>query len=135
DFVVSSNAVFATLASQDANLRETVAELPGALDETSTTLAKVDRLAKVLGPTLEDLRPGARALGPALKATQPFLIKTTPILKNQIRPFTRAALPTIKQARPALKDLAADTPNLTSSFKVINVLLNTLAYNPPGSSS
>jgi len=135
DFVVNSNAVFATLASQDANLRETVAELPGALDETSTTLAKVDRLAKVLGPTLEDLRPGARALGPALKATQPFLIKTTPILKNQIRPFTRAALPTVKEARPALEDLATVTPNLTRSFKVVNVLLNTLAYNPPGSSS
>jgi len=135
DFVVSSNAVFATLASQDANLRETVAELPGALDETSTTLAKVDRLAKVLGPTLEDLRPGARALGPALKATQPFLIKTTPILKNQIRPFTRAALPTVKQLRPALNDLAAATPDLTRSFKVVNILLNTLAYNPPGQSS
>ena len=61
--------------------------------------------------------------------------KTTPILKNQIRPFTRAALPTVKEPRPALEDLAAVTPNLTRSFKVVNVLLNTLAYNPPGSAS
>ncbi len=80
DFVENSNAVFATLASQDSNLREAVRELPGALDETPTTLAKVDRLAKVLGPTLEDLRPGARALGPALRETRPFLTTTTPIL-------------------------------------------------------
>jgi phospholipid/cholesterol/gamma-HCH transport system substrate-binding protein len=135
DFVQSSNAVFATLAGQDANLREAVRQLPGALDETSTTLAKVDRLAKVLGPTLQDLRPGARALSPALRDTRPFLTTTTPIIKNQIRPFTRAALPTVKELRPALRDLAAATPDLTRSFRVVNTLLNTLAYNPPGSSS
>jgi phospholipid/cholesterol/gamma-HCH transport system substrate-binding protein len=135
DFVESSNAVFATLAGQDANLREAVRQLPGALDETSTTLAKVDRLAKVLGPTLQDLRPGARALGPALRATRPFLTTTTPIIKNQIRPFTRAALPTVKELRPAMRDLASATPDLVRAFRVVNALLNTVAYNPPGSSS
>jgi phospholipid/cholesterol/gamma-HCH transport system substrate-binding protein len=132
DFVQSSNAVFSILAGQDANLRDTLRQLPGALDETQTTLAKVDRLAKVLGPTLQDLRPGARALGPSLRETRPFLTQTTPILRDQIRPFARAALPTVKELRPAMRDLAAATPDLTSSFKVINELLNTLAYNPPG---
>ena len=135
DFVENSNAVFATLASQDTNLRAALQELPGALDETSTTLVKVDRLARVLGPTLQHLRPGARALGPSLRATRPFLTTTTPIIKNQIRPFTRAALPTVQELRPALRDLAAATPDLTRSFKVVNALLNTLAYNPPGSAS
>jgi phospholipid/cholesterol/gamma-HCH transport system substrate-binding protein len=135
DFVENSNAVFATLASQDANLRASVRELPGALGATTTTLAKVDRLAKVLGPTLTDLDPGAQQLDNALQQLRPFLTTTTPILKNQIRPFTRAALPTVKQLRPALNDLAAATPDLTRSFKVVNVLLNTLAYNPPGQSS
>jgi phospholipid/cholesterol/gamma-HCH transport system substrate-binding protein len=132
DFVESSNAVFATLAEEDANLRASLQELPGALDATQTTLGKVDRLAKVLGPTLEDLRPGARALGPALRDTRPFLRITTPIIKNQLRPFARAALPTVKELRPAMRDLAAATPDLTRSFKVVNALLNTLAYNPPG---
>jgi phospholipid/cholesterol/gamma-HCH transport system substrate-binding protein len=132
DFVQSSNAVFSILAGQDANLRDTLRQLPGALDETQTTLAKVDRLATVLGPTLQDLRPGARALGPSLRETRPFLTQTTPILRNQIRPFARAALPTVNELRPAMRDLAAATPDLTSSFKVINALLNTLAYNPPG---
>jgi phospholipid/cholesterol/gamma-HCH transport system substrate-binding protein len=89
-------------------------------------------MARVLGPTLEDLRPAARALGPSLRETQPFLTRTTPVLRDQIRPFTRAAQPTVRQLRPALEDLAAATPNLTRSFKVINALLNTLAYNPPG---
>ena len=31
-------------------------------------------MASVLGPTLEDLRPAARALGPSLRETRPFLI-------------------------------------------------------------
>jgi phospholipid/cholesterol/gamma-HCH transport system substrate-binding protein len=132
-FVQNSNAVFAALADQDANLRETLRLLPDALDETQTTLAKVDRLANVLGPTLEDLRPAARALGPALRETRPFLTKTTPVIRDQLRPFTRAALPTVRDLRPAMRDLAAATPDLTRSFKVVNALLNTLAYNPPGS--
>ena len=47
-------------------------------------------------------------------------------------PFTRAALPTVRELRPALRDLAAATPDLTRSFQVVNALFNTLAYNPPG---
>jgi phospholipid/cholesterol/gamma-HCH transport system substrate-binding protein len=132
DFVESSNAVFATLARQDANLRATLRELPSALDETQTTLAKVDRLAGVLGPTLDDLRPAARALGPSLVQTRPFLTKTTPVIRDQLRPFTRAALPTVRELRPAMRDLSAATPDLTRTFRVVNALLNTLAYNPPG---
>jgi phospholipid/cholesterol/gamma-HCH transport system substrate-binding protein len=31
-----------------------------------------------------------------------------------------------------MRDLAATTPDLSTSFKVVNALLNTLAYNPPG---
>ncbi len=132
EFVDNSNAVFAALANQDANLRDTLRELPSTLDVTQRTLASVDTMASVLGPTLQDLRPGARALGPSLRATRPFLTTTTPILRDEIRPFTRAALPTARELRPALRDLAAATPDLTRSFRVINALLNTLAYNPPG---
>jgi len=132
EFVESSNAVFGVLARQDANLRATLQELPSALDETQTALAKVDRLASVLGPTLEDLRPAARALGPSLVETRPFLTETTPVIRDQLRPFTRAAIPTVRELRPAMRDLAAATPDLTRTFRVVNALLNTLAYNPPG---
>ena len=133
EFVESSNVVFATLADQEANLRATLAELPSALDATQSALDKTDRMASVLGPTLEDLRPAARALGPSLEQTRPFLIETTPILRDEIRPFTRAALPTARALQPALSDLSDATPNLTRTFRVVNALLNTLAYNPPGS--
>jgi phospholipid/cholesterol/gamma-HCH transport system substrate-binding protein len=132
NFVTSSNAVFASLASQDAALRETLRELPSTLDVANTTLAKTKTLADVLGPTLEDLRPAARALGPAQRQLRPFLRTSTPIIRDELRPFARAALPTVKELRPAMRDLAAATPNLTKTFKSLNYLLNEAAYNPPG---
>jgi phospholipid/cholesterol/gamma-HCH transport system substrate-binding protein len=130
--VDSSNRVFTAFANQDANLRTALQELPGALSTTNTTLAKVDDLGKVLGPTLGALRPGARALGPSLVQTRPFLNQTTPVIQNQLRPFARAALPVVKVLRPAARDLSAVTPKLTTSVKVLNYLLSELAYNPPG---
>jgi phospholipid/cholesterol/gamma-HCH transport system substrate-binding protein len=131
-FVTSSNAVFAALARQDASLRATLRELPSTLDATQSALGKTDAMAKELGPTLEALRPGARALGPALVQTRPFLRESTPVIRDELRPFARAALPTVSELRPALRDLSAATPKLTQSFQVLNALFNALAYNPPG---
>jgi phospholipid/cholesterol/gamma-HCH transport system substrate-binding protein len=131
-FVVSSNAVFASLASQDAALRQTLRELPSTLTTTQTGLGKAKGLADVLGPTLQALRPTARALGPTQRKLRPFLRTSTPIIRDELRPFARAALPTVKELRPAMRDLAAATPDLTKVFKSVNYLLNELAYNPPG---
>ena len=105
EFVENSNAVFASLASQDANLRATLQELPSTLSATRSALGKTELLADELGPTLQALRPGARALGPALEQTQPFLRTTTPMIRDEIRPFVRAARPLVRQARPAMRDL------------------------------
>jgi phospholipid/cholesterol/gamma-HCH transport system substrate-binding protein len=132
EFVENSNAVFASLASQDANLRATLEELPSTLTATKTALAKTDAAASELGPTLQALRPGARALGPALRQTRPFLRETTPIIRDEIRPFVRASRPLVSDLRPTLDDLSAIAPDLMRTFKVLNALLNTLAYNPPG---
>jgi len=131
-FVVNSNAVFGALAQEDAALRQTLRRLPSTLSVTKTTLGKTKTLADALGPTLQALRPGARALGASLVQTRPFLRQSTPVIRNQLRPFARAALPTVKELRPALTDLSAATPNVSTTFDVLNALLNTLAYNPPG---
>lgn len=132
ELVQSSDVVFRTLAEQDARLREALQQLPPTLRETETALAKADTLAGVLGPTLEGLRPAARALGPSLRETRPFLSKTEPVIRTQLRPFVKDAIPTVAKLRPTARDLAAATPDLTASFKVVNYLLNELAYNPPG---
>jgi phospholipid/cholesterol/gamma-HCH transport system substrate-binding protein len=132
EFVENSNAVFAAFAAQEANLRETLRELPSSLSATQSALGKAQAMAEELGPTLEALRPGARALGPTQRAIRPFLAQTTPIIRDELRPFARPARPTVRELRPAMRDLAAATPDLTRAFRVINALLNTAAYNPPG---
>lgn len=132
EFVENSNAVFATLSRQDANLRATLRELPSSLNETQRGLGKAKTLADALGPTLGALRPGARALGPALRQVRPFVKQTTPVLRDEIRPFVRASRPTVRELRPAARDLAAAAPDLERSFSVVNLLLDMLAYNPPG---
>jgi phospholipid/cholesterol/gamma-HCH transport system substrate-binding protein len=129
--VDSSEAVFRSFANQDAKLKETIRELPATLTSTNVNLAKVDKLATQLGPALERLRPAARALGPSLRQTRPFLRKTTPVIQNQLRPFSRDALPTIRLLRPAARDLAQITPDLTRTFTNVNYLLNLLAYDNP----
>ncbi|HVE69069.1 MAG TPA: MlaD family protein [Solirubrobacteraceae bacterium] len=131
-FVESSNDVFARLAAQDANIRATLRELPSTLQATQVGLTKANRLAGVLGPTLQALRPTARALGPTNVAVRPFFRETEPIVRTQLRPFARAALPVVRDLRPAAQNLSVLTPNLTTTFRVANYLLNELAYNPPG---
>ena len=130
--VDASNANFQAIASEDQKLQETLQLLPGTLDTANTTLGKADKLAQVLGPTFQALRPGARALGPSLAATRPFLKQTTPIIKNQLRPFSVKAQPTVHQLRIAAQHLNPVAPRLTRTAQFLNVLLNELAYNPPG---
>jgi phospholipid/cholesterol/gamma-HCH transport system substrate-binding protein len=132
ELVGSANANFKALASQDANIRESLRLLPGTLETARTSLGKAETLADNLGPTLNDLRPTARALGPALVQVRPFLRTTTPVIRDELRPFAREVRPTVRALRVAAENLKPLTPRLTRVFGVVNSLLNTLAYNPPG---
>jgi phospholipid/cholesterol/gamma-HCH transport system substrate-binding protein len=132
ELVDSSNAVFAAFAEQEADIRATVRELPASLTETRVALGKAGTLAGELGPASQALRPAARALAPAQRDLRPFLNKTTPIIREQIRPLTRAALPVVQELRPAMRDLAAISPDLRQTLTILNRALNMIAYNPPG---
>ena len=131
-FVDSSNNVFQHFANQDANIQRTIALLPAALRDTNAALTQAKAFADQAGPALGALRPGVRALGPSLVQTRPFLRDTTPIIRDQLRPFTQVVTPVVKELRPAAADFADATPNLTTTFRVLNGFLNGLAYNPPG---
>ena len=128
----SSNAVFRSFANQDRNLRSALQQLPSTLRQTNSTLNRVDELARVMGPALGELRPTARALGPTLRQVRPFLRETTPVIRDELRPFARDVQPTVRSLRPAARDLAEVTPDLVETFRVVNYLFNTIAYNPPG---
>jgi phospholipid/cholesterol/gamma-HCH transport system substrate-binding protein len=130
DVIQASNAVFATFAQEDASVRRTLQLLPGALTKTEQGLGKLAGAFALVGPTLADLHPFAASLAPAQEAARASFKVTTPIIKNEIRPFAREILPTIDALAPSTKDLAASFPQLASSFTVINELFNELAFNP-----
>jgi phospholipid/cholesterol/gamma-HCH transport system substrate-binding protein len=132
EWVDSSNAVFQSFARQERSLRETVRLLPGGLAATNKAVASADRVAVNLGPAARELLPGARALASSLRDSRAFFKASVPPIKNQIRPFAREAQPAVRQLRPANENLAKITPDLRTTFKVINRVLNEWAYNPPG---
>jgi phospholipid/cholesterol/gamma-HCH transport system substrate-binding protein len=128
--VDSSNAVFATFSQEDRQVQETLHELPGVLGQANHSFGKLATAVRVTGSTLHSLEPFATALAPAERASVPFFKKTTPILKNEVRPLFRQILPVIDQLQPSLQDFAQASPQLTTSFTVLNELFNELAYNP-----
>ncbi|MSX01869.1 MAG: MCE family protein [Actinobacteria bacterium] len=131
-FVRSSNDVFGVFANQQQNLRETLRLLPAALSDTNQAVISSDALTSQLGPALDKLEPTATGTASALKALQKFAIATTPVIKDQLRPFTAEAGPTVASLKPSAANLAATAPKLDTTFSVLNTLTNELAYNPSG---
>jgi phospholipid/cholesterol/gamma-HCH transport system substrate-binding protein len=132
--VKQSNTNFRAISSQDKALEQGIALLPGALDQTSSTLTKVKRFASVSGHALEKLEPFAKNLGPALDALRPLAKDTTPVIEHRLEPF--ATDPGIRRLvqtlAPTAGSLAKAAPALASSFGVLNTLVNTLAYRQKG---
>ncbi len=126
----SSSTVFHAFASENANVSQAVALLPGTLRQTTATLLKVQAFAQQLGPAAQSLLPAARSLPAANAALRQLAVPSTPIIKNQVRPFVIAARPVIRSLRPAAVNLAKATPNLATSFHVFNDFVDMLGYNP-----
>ena len=131
-WVRSSNDVFTVFADQQSNLRETLSLLPGALDATNNAVIDSNALTNQMGPALAKLQPTAVGTAASLESLQSFAKATTPVLEDQLRPFTAEAGPTVAALKPAAADLAATAPQLDTTFSVLNTLTNELAYNPPG---
>ena len=131
-WVRSSNDVFKVFADQQYSLRATLSLLPGALDAVNHAVIDSNALTNQMGPALSKLQPTAVGTAASLKSLQSFATETTPVLEDQLRPFTAEAGPTVAALRPAAADLAATAPQLDTSFSVLNTLTNELAYNPPG---
>jgi phospholipid/cholesterol/gamma-HCH transport system substrate-binding protein len=130
--VRTSNVTLGAFAEEDQNISSMVSKLPGTLEQTATTLGKVDRLADQMGPTFESLRPPFRKLDEANAAVLPFVKEAAPILEKQVRPFVRAAKPFQRDLGAASKNLAQAGPDLTTAFLGLNRLFNIGAYNPGG---
>jgi phospholipid/cholesterol/gamma-HCH transport system substrate-binding protein len=128
----SSNTNFQAISSQDANLEQALTLLPGTLQQTTQTLGKVQAFANASTPALRGLLPFAHAFGPALAAARPLFRQTTPVIRDQLRPFSVAVQPVARILSPASAKLRVATPALTKAIGVLNTLFNTLAYQPKG---
>ena len=134
NLVDSSNSALGAIAKQDANVQRAVALLPGTLATAHDTLNKTAPFAKLLGPTFNNLRPFARNLD-RLNASVRRVSNTKPVVRDQIRPFVRAARAPVRNLRPAATNLAKATPRLTDVATEINRLGNMAAYNPDGANA
>lgn len=132
DFVSSQDQVFSAFANQEANLRATLRNFPGALEETRKALTAGDDLSAELEPALRELIPAARALKPALQDLRPFFVATRGPIKDQIRPFTKEVEPVLRTLKKSAPPLNRSAKGLKGSFTELSGLLNGLAYNPPG---
>jgi hypothetical protein len=81
---------------------------------------------------LNALRPPFRQLDTANHQVIPFAREATPIIRKQIRPFTRIARPYFRDLGNASSKLARANPQLQGFNHGLNRLFNMGAYNPNG---
>ena len=131
--VSASAQVFNAFATEQASIQKSLVDLPPTLAQTTATLTKLTPFANLLGTTTQNLVPVAGAIIKANPAITDFAVKSTPIIRNQIRPFIIDSRPLVRALKPASQNLAKATPNLTNSFVVLNHLFNMLGYHESSS--
>lgn len=117
-------------ADEADSLEAALRELPSTLQTTDDALTAASELSVNLGPALTELIPQANALGPALDATAEMFEKTTPVLKDQVRPFTRQVMPMMREAQKGSTPLRKTVQYFGDSVGELNYAFNMLAYNP-----
>ena len=132
ELVDRASVWFGALAEQRQNVASTINELPSTLKQATSTLNKVNRLGRVLGPASEELRQIAAPLERNNRLTVPLALEAEPLLRNKIRPFVREARPFVAELGVAAGRLVRSEPGLTRTFTVLNRFFNMLAHNPKG---
>ncbi len=132
ELVESSAGALGAIAEQDPSVQRAVELLPSTLRESRLALDQVTAFAAELGPAADGLRPFARNLDEVNASTKKLADNVTKPIKDQIRPFVRAARPPLPDLRKASRQLSKATPNLTAVGKKVNRLGNMAAFNPGG---
>jgi phospholipid/cholesterol/gamma-HCH transport system substrate-binding protein len=132
ELVVSSNDSLGAIAEQDLDVQRAVRLLPGTLSQARQTLDELASFGAELGPSFDSLRPFARNLEGMNESVRTFSNATTPVIRDEIRPFVRAARPVMPDLRRAAGRWSRATPRLTTIGEKINRLANMAAFNPRG---
>lgn len=132
DFITNSKNNLQAWADEEASLREALTELPSTLRAAQDGLAKSNQLSLVLRPTLLRLIPGAKNLKSSLVSLQKLGDNVTPLIRDDIRPFTRETQPVFKDLGKTSRASEVTTEKVKGFYKNLNRLLDLWAYNPPG---
>ena len=119
-------------ASEDRNVSAAVARLPGTLRSVQSALVRVNELGQEIPSGLGAMIPVVRQLHRTNLQVRPFAREATPILRDRVRPFVRAARPYVRNLRPTARQLADASPDVREAFLQINRFFNIAAYNPGG---
>jgi phospholipid/cholesterol/gamma-HCH transport system substrate-binding protein len=132
ELVSSSNDSLGAIAEQDLNVQRAVRLLPGTLSQARETLNQLAGFGAELGPAFDELRPFARNLEAMNESVRRMADATTPVIRDEIRPFVRAARPVMPDLRRAAGRWSRATPRLTTIGEKITKLANMAAFNPRG---
>jgi len=130
--VGSSSEYLGEIADQGTDVSRLVRGLPGTLREGRQALISMRRLASVMGPAFNELRPFARNLEGLNESSIRFAETVTPAIRDEIRPFVRVARDRVPDIRAGATRFAATAPRLETVFSKLNRLANMAAYNPRG---
>lgn len=131
----ASDTNFAAISANDSQLESALTLFPPTLRQTTSTLQSLQAYGNASATTLHELQPFAQNLGPALKASRPLFHDTTPVIANELRPFSIAVQPLARTLVPAGEKLKVAIPNLSKSVGVLNTLFNTMAHQSKGQQS
>ena len=118
------------LAGQDTALRQSITALPGALQQTRTTLGHVTTFANALGPTARALLPTARSLPATLRRSRVLFQGAVFLPLGQIPAFVHAVTPLARNLPGLASNLKIEVPDLINALKVLAYSTNELAYDP-----
>ena len=134
-FVKGNAGTWHAFAQQDQSLQQLIRLLPPALQSANVALSHATTFGHTAQTAFSELLPSAQALGPTLADLRPFFRQTTPVIRDQLRPFSVKAQPTARLLAPATSRLAKSTPGLTTLAHELNNIVNELAYKPRGGQS
>ena len=135
--VRGSNATLGAFADEDQNISALVSKLPGTLNQTASTLGKVDTLGAADGP---DLRGAAPAVPPARRREQGGAAVregggADPEEPGAAVRARRAAVPAEPRRRRDPEPRARPTRTSRPRSASLNRLFDIGAYNPGGTES
>jgi virulence factor Mce-like protein len=120
-FITEANNAATETATQQGNLRTTLAELPGFLEQLRPALAKLDSATTANQPVLVNLNASARQLNRLLVDLPPFSHSAIPAIRSlgQASVTGRRALIAAKPTVAALNQFSKPTPELAQNLAIV----------------